>query len=239
MIKLELNEAQAEWGAAMLARIAEGIATGGVVLPELMAVSFAEYMMNVRGVTPPAKGARVVGSVDFSRGKATIDVDLGRAFVVTAKGAVSTLAGKKAAGKAVSKLLSAADTDPQSWYEKQRTNGRFRGRVKMQIDAPTLEMIRRNLHSRVGYLQSGWNAAAQRFRVPTPSWISGKSGRGSINVTRTSNKLQIRAENQVNYAGGIQGMQRRLNFAAEVVAKKMERESKEAAEKGMQKIIDT
>jgi hypothetical protein len=89
MISLKLNEAQAEWGAATLARIAEGVATGGLALPELMAVSFVEYLTTVQGLTPPAKGARVIGSVDLSRGKAAIDVDLGRAFIVSAKGVAS------------------------------------------------------------------------------------------------------------------------------------------------------
>ena len=282
MIKLTLNEAQAEWGAATLARIGEGVATGGVALPVLMAESFAEYLLTVRGLTPPAKGARVVGSVELSRGKAAIDVDLRRAFIVAAKGAISTVAGGKlgstiakripakigrkvasriaqiarlrtakrvgrlaargvqAAGKkAVKEVLSAADEDPQSWYEKQRRNGRFRGTTRMEIDTTRLEVIRRSLHARVGYLQSGWNAASERFRVPTPSWVSGKNGRGTVNVDRSDSRLQIRAENQVTFADDITGMQRRLNFAAQLVAKRMERRSKEAAEKAMQQIIDT
>lgn len=265
-MKLILNEAQAEWGAATLARIIEGVATGGLALPELMAVSFAEYLMTVQGLTPPAKGARVVGSVDLSRGKAAINVDLGRAFIVAAKGAASTVVGGKLSAKAgrqvarqlarvttsarartlgraaVAKtkkeILSAADNDPLSWYERQRRNGRFTGRVKMEIDSNGLENIRKALHSRVGHLLSGWNAAAARFRTSTPSWVSGKGGRGTVAVERSPSRLDIRASNQVNYAGDIAGMQRRINTAGEIVAKRMERRAAAAAEKAMQTQID-
>lgn len=289
MISLRLNEAQAEWGAATLTRIVEGVATGGLALPELMAVSFVEYMTTVQGLTPPAKGARVIGSVDLGRGKAAIDVDLGRAFVVVGKGVVTSLPGTKllgkaggavakastrvgrkvaaqvsrvvslsrakklgriaatqvqagaiaAAKKAKSEILSAADENPESWYNKQRRNGRFVGRVKMEIDRTHFETIRRALHARVGHLASGWNAAAARFKVPTPSWVSNKGGRGSVAVTRSSSKLDIQAANQVAYSNDIAGMQRRINAAGEIVAKRMERQSAKAAEKAMQQQIDT
>lgn len=288
MISLKLNEAQAEWGVATLTRVVEGVATGGVALPELMGMAFVDYMTDVRGVTPPAKGARIVGSLELSRGKAAIDVDLGRAFIVAAKGVVSAIPGSKSVGKlagvvnkvstktgrrvaariakvvnlkrakqagryvaaqakigafaagkkAASEIKSAADEDPQSWYEQQRRNGRFAGRQRMEIDAGTLSNIRRALHSRVGYLQSGWNAASERFGAATPSWISGKGGRGTINVGRTKQKIDIRAENQVQYAGGIAGMQRRLNYAARKAAKRAEANAAATAEKAMQEIID-
>ena len=287
-MKLTLNEAQAEWGATTLTRIVEGVATGGIALPELMALSFVDYMTDVRSVTPPAKGARAVGSIDFARGKAAIEVDLGRAFIVTAKGVVSAIPGSKAAGKlagavtklstktgrkvasrlakvvnlnrakkagryvaaqvkigaqvagkkAMQEIKSAADEDPQSWYEKQRRNGRFAGRQRMEIDPGRLSNIRRALQSRIGYLQSGWNAASERFQAEIPSWISGKGGRGTINVGRTDQKLNIRAENQVQYAGGIEGMQRRLNYAAIKALKRIEADAGKTAEKSMQQIID-
>jgi hypothetical protein len=288
MISLKLNEAQAEWGVATLTRVVEGVATGGVALPELMGMAFVDYMTDVRGVTPPAKGARIVGSLELSRGKAAIDVDLGRAFIVAAKGVVSAIPNSKSVGKlagvvnkvstktgrrvaariakvvnlkrakqagryvaaqakigafaagkkAASEIKSAADEDPQSWYEQQRRNGRFAGRQRMEIDAGTLSNIRRALHARVGYLQSGWNAASERFGAATPSWISGKGGRGTINVGRTDQKIDIRAENQVQYAGGIAGMQRRLNYAARKAAKRAEAKAAATAEKAMQEIID-
>jgi hypothetical protein len=230
MISLTLNEAQAEWGVTTLTRIAEGVATGGLALPELMALSFADYVRTVQGLTPPAKGARVVGSVDLSRGKAAIDVDLGRAFVVTARGVVDALPG----GDVTKQLAGAAAL---SWYERQRRNGRFTGRVKMVIDRNSLNNIRTALHRRVGYLLSGWNAAAARFRVQPPSWVSGKAGRGTVQVSRTSSRLAINAANQVNYAGGIPGMQRRMDAAGRIIAARMERKAAAAAEKAMQQQI--
>lgn len=287
-MKLTLNEAQAEWGVATLTRIVEGVATGGLALPELMALSFVDYMTDVRGVTPPAKNSRVLGSIDFARGKAAIDVDLGRAFIVSAKGVVSAIPGSKAAGKlaavvgklstktgrrvasrlakvvnlnrakrigrfagaqvklgaraagkkAIGEIKSAADEDPQSWYESQRRNGRFAGRQRMEIDLGRLANIRRALQSRIGYLQSGWNAASERFKAATPSWISGKGGRGTINVARTLQKIDIRADNQVQYAASIEGMQRRLNYAGLKAARRVEAKAAAAAEKSMQQIIN-
>lgn len=266
MISLKLNEAQAEWGAATLARIVEGVATGGLALPELMAVSFAEYLMTVQGLTPPARGARVIGSLDLSRGKAAIDIDLGRAFVVAGKGLVSSVVGSKLSARAARKIargfarvttgarartlaratvargrkeiISAADQDPQSWYEKNRKNGRFVGRIKMEIDETQLETFRKSLHAKVGYLASGWNAAAERFRVPTPSWVSGKGGRGTVAINRTASKLDVRASNQVAYGNQIKDMQRRIATAGEIVAKRMERRAPQIAEKAMQTQID-
>ena len=74
--------------------------------------------------------------------------------------------------------------------------------------------------------------------MSTPSWVSNKGGRGSVAVTRSSSKLDIRAANQVTYANDIAGMQRRINAAGEIVAKRMERKSAAAAEKAMQQQID-
>jgi hypothetical protein len=82
--------------------------------------------------------------------------------------------GAQVAGKkAMQEIKSAADEDPQSWYEKQRRNGRFAGRQRMEIDPGRLSNIRRALQSRIGYLQSGWNAASERFQAEITSWITG------------------------------------------------------------------
>ena len=246
-------------------------------MPALVGAAFVDYLTIVRGVTPPAKGARVVGSVDFARGKAAIEVDLRRAFIVSAKGAVSTLAGSAAVAKIPTRagrkiaarlskvmrlrdakkfgrlsaqgirlggqslgkeIVSAADEDPRSWYESQRRNGRFHGTQKMEIDLSGLNNIRRALVARVGYLQSGWNAASQRFGASMPSWAANKSGPGSVATDRTSDRYQVRADNQVPYAGGIDGMQRRLDYAGRVVAKRLEEKAAARAEQEMQRIIN-
>jgi hypothetical protein len=59
-----------------------------------------------------------------------------------------------------------------------------------------------------------------------------------VSVQRSSSRLDILANNQVNYAGGIPGMQRRINAAGEIVAKRMERRAAKTAEKAMQEVID-
>jgi hypothetical protein len=153
-------------------------------------------------------------------------------------GRLATEVVREGGKKTAEEIISAADFDAQAWYEGNRRNGRFQSRTRMTIDTTRFELIRKSLHQRVGYLQSGWNAACQRFGVATPSWISGKNGRGTINVGRSKSKLEIRADNQISYAGGIEGMQRRLNFAAQLSVKRLERRSKSTAEKAMQEVID-
>ena len=108
----------------------------------------------------------------------------------------------------------------------------------MEIDETQLETFRKSLHAKVGYLASGWNAAAERFRVATPSWVSGKGGRGTVAINRTASKLDVRASNQVAYGTQIKDMQRRIATAGEIVAKRMERRAPQIAEKAMQQQID-
>ena len=293
-MKFTLNEAQAEWGAATLTRIVEGLLTGGLALPWLMASAYADYLIDVRGITPPAEGTKTVGSIDFEKGKAAIEIDLKRAFIVSGKGAALALVGGKVAAKAaaqigakvstaagrriatqlakvttseraekiarrtvkaasigvrgymagravkrnvergitLAKVLTSKDQDPESWYESQKQNGRFKGTHRMEIDPTALGNIKRRLVSRVGYLQSGWNAASKRLGTPTPSWIANKNGRGSITIDRTADRYSIRAENQVPYASMV-----KTQSLGEKAAKNLEDQAPAVAEKEMQKII--
>ena len=275
-----------EWMSATLARVIEGLATGGIALPALMAESFAEYMLFVRGVTPPAKGARTVGSVELGRGKAAIDIDMGRAFVVSAKGAVMTLAGgalvtrgaaaigraamragagvtaaatrrlgtvagrlvqsglrrggeraARAASKRISReILTAADEDPNSWYQSQRSRGRFRGTVKMQIDASQFRSLRAAYQARVGKLQAGWNAATTRFNMRAPSWISSKSGAGRVLVKSGGGQYNITATNDTGFS--IADMQRRIDYATRRATESLERKAKGISENLLSKFFN-
>jgi hypothetical protein len=303
-MKISISEAELEWMSATLARVVEGLATGGLALPALMAESFAEYMLFVRGATPPAKGSKSVGSVDLSRGRAAINVDLGRAFIVSAKGAALTLVGgalvtrgagalgraavratqgvtvsagrrlgaaaggRIAAGlgrragvvtartlgraatrglqagvnkaaqagfragvkRATREVVSMADEDADTWYQRQRRNGRFRGQVRMEIDAGTFARLRKKYHARVGQLQAGWNAATDRFGMRAPSWISGKSGSGRVDLKRGGGQVSVTAENSTPYANSAQDMRRRIDYATARATEKLERRAKEISE---------
>jgi len=284
-MKISISEAELEWMSATLARVIEGLATGGLALPALMAESFAEYMLFVRGATPPAKGSRSVGSIDLSRGKAAINVDMGRAFIVTAKGAAMTLvggalvtrgagavgraalratqattvragrrvavaAGSRLLGKAVTKgaqfgirkgaeaatksaakkVVTMASEDADAWYQRQRRAGRFRGDVRMQIDAGTFARLKAKYHARVGRLQAGWNAATDRFGMRAPSWIQSQSGAGSVAVKNGSGQLSVTATNSTPYVGAARDMERRIAYATARATQKMEQRAKESSE---------
>lgn len=303
-MKISISEAELEWMSATLARVVEGLATGGLALPALMAESFAEYMLFVRGATPPAKGSRSVGSIDLSRGKAAINVDMGRAFIVTAKGAAMTLVGgalvtrgagalgraavratqgvtvragrrlgaaaggriavglgrragvvtSRTLGRAVTRglqagvnkgtqaafkgtvkratkeVLSMADEDPHTWYQRQRKNGRFRGQMRMEVDAGTFARLRQRYQAKVGQLQAGWNAATDRFGMRAPSWIASKSGSGRVDLKRGGGQIAVTAENTTSFANSARDMERRIAYATARASQKLEQRAKEISE---------
>jgi len=80
----------------------------------------------------------------------------------------------------------------------------------------------------VGFLASGWKAAARKLNVPLPAWIDRHSAPGSQDVRSTATEISVTATNQVEGAPRLD-MERRVQSALDSQAAAMERRVKHAA----------
>lgn len=216
----DISEVTAIWLGTTAKRLAQGFASEGIGLPAAVALSAKDYYSDVRNVTPPANG-KTVGSIALQRGKAAITVDLYKAFRVVQK-----VSGVK---------LNA----PLQWYLKQRNSkGRFAGKVRVEIPLPEFREIERQLHSRVGWMQSGWNVALKRFGGKIPSWVSNKNGPGSVTVEKSTTRMIITAKNDVRSIGSISDMQRRINFVQKKHMQNLERRALRKADQALKEAFE-
>jgi hypothetical protein len=213
----DISEVMAVWLGNTAKNLATGLASEGIGLPAAVALSAREYYRDVRNVTPPANGG-TVGTVALARGKAAITIDLYKAFRVTSK-----VVGKKVAA-------------PLDWYIKHRNSkGHFSGKLRLEISVDQFRAMERELHRRVGWMQSGWNSALTKFGVSNPGWVKNKNGSGSVSISKSVNKMVITAKNNVSTVQSVDDMQRRLDFVSKVHKKKLEK----AAAIKAQKAIDS
>ncbi len=90
--------------------------------------------------------------------------------------------------------------------------------------------------ARVGWLASGWNAAAMKLGVRVPAWIARHgSSAGQIVVKLTGWALTIEIRNRVKYAGEISDLRSRVGRALEAQRKAMERQIKWLTERNARK----
>lgn len=200
-----LSVSMATWIGNATKNIAYSFATEGVGLPAAVAYSAKEYYTDVRNVTPPANGG-TVASLALNRGKAKITVDMRKSFQVV----------QKVFGKRVS--------TPFAWYLNQRWK-RTGSQVRFQVNLSEFRDIERELQSRVGYMQSGWNHALERFNAKIPPWVVNKNGAGSVMVSKTFTKMIVTAENKVASIRSVSDMQRRIDYVSKIHKKRLERAS--------------
>jgi hypothetical protein len=86
--------------------------------------------------------------------------------------------------------------------------------------------LKKTLLLRVGWLASGWNAAAQKLGVKLPTWISrhGTSA-GVILVTSDGRRFRIEISNAVKYVGSVKDLDRRIQKAVTYQANAMQRQA--------------
>ncbi len=83
-----------------------------------------------------------------------------------------------------------------------------------------LNALRRSLKLAVGTLAAGWNAAAVELGVKLPAWITRHGTKhGIIKVTVRPTGLRIYLANAVRFVDNIPDLERRLQWAVDVVAK--------------------
>jgi hypothetical protein len=164
-----------------------------------------QVVKRVVSVTPPAKGKADIAAK--KAGELTIDNDIAKLMV--------------GAAKRVKRELQ----NPASLHTKARDSrtGRVNPRsrkVKAAVEKAALNELRRKLKLAVGTLAAGWNAAAQELGVKLPAWIARHGTKhGIIKVQVSKTGIRIYLANTVGFVDNIPDLERRLQWAVNVVAK--------------------
>lgn len=143
--------------------------------------------------TPPMKK----GS-SFQEGKrlgeTAIDIDTARSFhAVDGRYRLKKDSFFEAYGLPVQELRASVG-EHLAWYLTQRgKNKRIKTFLvpKRAIFTNDLKEVRKKLKERVGWLASGWMAAANAFQISVPSWISRHSGQGAGGIKIVKNQWEI------------------------------------------------
>ncbi len=171
----------------------------------VMRQAAGQVVKRVVSVTPPAKGKADIAAK--KAGELTIDNDIAKLMV--------------GAAKRVKRELQ----NPASLHTKSRDSrtGRVNPRsrkVKAAVEKAALNELRRKLKLAVGTLAAGWNAAAQELGVKLPAWIARHGTKhGIIKVQVSKTGIRIYLANTVGFVDNIPDLERRLQWAVNVVAK--------------------
>lgn len=222
-------------------------------LSNFMQTQARGWLGEVFKLTPPASGGKGGRRAALNDGKEAINRDLSGLFKpVQIKGTrtINHLFGDftpDGVGKQPPYVVPTRELypNPETVY-LARVNKRseLRGlqglitrgrRQAYYVATDKLERLRQKLHARVGWLASGWNAAARALKAAIPGYASKHSAPGAVSIEVTANRIRVTVENNVSYGPSIAGIQRRLQFALDKQAGKMERQVphvlKAAAEK--------
>ncbi len=153
--------------------------------------------------------------------------------------------GAKAIGEVTDRVLSRSEMT--SWHASRRKgNGRVAGGgnggqtnraraaslatgIKKSdlaaldigiVSAADFQWFLKVLQKMVGFLAAGWNAAAVELRVKLPAWITRHgTSHGIIKITLSDHGMRIYIANAVGFVDNIPELERRLQWAVNVVAK--------------------
>jgi len=189
---------------------------------ELVEQAAKGFVKTVATVTPPAsKGA--TGSKAKQQGEAAISNDLAKVM-------------RAVRAKRSQQLQSA-----QEIYKRFRDTrtGRINPRNLQKpypVSSTEFNALKKTLLGRVGWLASGWNAAAQKLGVRLPAWISRHgTGAGIIIVTSDGRRFRIEISNVVKYVGSVKDLDRRIQKAVTYQANAMQRQADFLLQKSVKK----
>lgn len=184
--------------------------------PEILLEGARGFTRRIIDITPPAS-AGVVGSAAFAAGKAFIDRDLARIFT-----------GVKLQHSRPEQFPDVEGIHARLFVGKKpgRPIPTDRGRGQYYVDRVKLDGLREKLYSRVGFLASGWMAAASKLGVRVQSWISRFGARGEIEVETDPDGGSITITNFADPKAPVEELERRVPYALEYQASAMERKAK-------------
>lgn len=165
----------------------------------------------VGDLTPPNRGARR-GTAAKKAGEATLESDIRNSFTPVHPN------HSEITGRAMDAVVKA-------------NRGGGKRRVKLKANAPKAsrgditKMVKRKKKN-VGWLAGAWHSAARKFgSIKGPAWIKRHKGRakGWSRLRLSSTKAVIDVANAVRFASNVDGLSRRLQWALNAQARKMER----------------
>ena len=170
------------------------------------------FLRLVIDFTPPSRGA-IRGVKAKKAGEGTIERDVRKVFATTS----ST---KRVQVTSIAEMRSIMKS------KRARRGGKitYASDTKTLVRAALLREFLKQRKARVGYLASGWHAAAKNIgNVRVPAWIGRHNGPGSTSVKSTIEGIIAEICNEVDYASDVSGMERRMQAALNVQAKRMDR----------------
>ena len=171
--------------------------------------------------TPPG-GKNATGQGAKKRGEAKVERDILKLMEPLAAPRVSANS-LRAAGMFVD---VASNESPASIHKANRSptgrvNRTLRPRIK--IKASDLKRYIASKKKMVGFLASGWKAAAEKLGVPVPAWVARHSAAGVGVVRSSAVMIEVSATNQVVGAPRLD-MERRVQSAMNSQAAAMMRQ---------------
>jgi len=157
--------------------------------------------------TPPG-GRNATGQDAKKRGEAKVESDIRKLM--------EPVKAKEASGQSAADVHRAA----RSRGGKGPVRGSITPRIK--IKASDFARLIREKKRMVGFLASGWKAAAAKFGATLPAWISRHAAPGVGNIKSDAVSIEVTATNQVEGAPHLD-MERRVQSALDSQAAAMVR----------------
>jgi len=164
------------------------------------------FVRTIQGWTPPGS-PKSQGSGARKLGEQAVKADISKLFIPTRK--------------------PVAATSMQAIHEAARDRrGRVRKvREKTLVAAADYRRYQKLVMGRVGWLASGWNAAAMKLGVRSPAWIARhgtSAGQAAVKLDGWSPSIEI--ANRVKYGAEVKDLKSRIARALESQRKSMERQ---------------
>lgn len=106
----------------------------------------------------------------------------------------------------------------------ERGIGRWKWIDQMIVRASTFERYLRVIEPRIGWYAGGWGPGARALGVPVPAYARrNSSAPGAIDIRIGANRMQITISNRVDWPRLDRDVQRRVQWAVDQQARKMER----------------
>ncbi len=173
--------------------------------------------------TPPGgKGAQ--GSAAKKRGEAAVERD-----ILKLMRPVKSFGKDTDALRAAGMFIETPSTEsPEAIHKANRSKtGRVRRKLnpKIAIKAADLRRYIASKKKMVGFLASGWKAAATKLGISLPAWVTRHAGSGGGVIKSTAASIEVTATNSVRNAPKLD-MERRvqsaINSQADAMVRRLE-----------------
>ena len=199
---------------------------------EVMEIFVKDLVTKILSVTPPQAGKHNSGAAAKKRGERTVESNIRRVFI-----GVNKSQADKDRFEYNNSLYGMGEI-----HKKARRKGRVRKQTKKRVRVMKgrLNNYIRLRKSKVGVLAAGWGAAADKFGVRGrnyPMWMRRHKGtaKSSAQFTIEKDDIYVKFSNRVRFAGDVEIMRGRLNWAmgsqAEATFRKRMRKGLKAAVK--------